>query len=389
MTNRERESLTGSSARLGRWVMSMKDLRVLRRPPYDAARVPPSAGEPADRVPVWASVCPHRVLRLLRVELDDQLLLHRGVDHLPGRQRVHQHAHLGGDDLQPRGDRPAASLGPGYHERRQLPARRAHLDDVVLADPVRRDVDFLAVDHDVPVPHHLTGHVPGLGEAGPVDHVVQPRLEDAQQFVAGLALATVGLLVVATELLLQYAIDAGALLLLALLLEVLAVLGTAAAVLTRRVRADLDWALRRLALGALEEQLHLLAATALAVRSGVAGHGGVSYPGSVGLVTASSDAAALGGTAAVVRHRGDVLDGTHLQDGGLQRPDRGLPAGAGSLDEDVHLAHAVLLRLAGGVLPVSYTHLRAHETPEHLVCRLLLEKKKKKNNTKSNNDIYK
>src|SRR5665254_1378 len=26
-------------------------------------------------------------------------------------------------------------------------------------------------------------------------------------------------------------------------------------------------------------------------------------------------------------------------------------------------------------VPVSYTHLRAHETPEHLVCRLLLEKK--------------
>eukprot|EP00831_Metopus_contortus_P062627 TRINITY_DN5480_c0_g1_i7.p1 TRINITY_DN5480_c0_g1~~TRINITY_DN5480_c0_g1_i7.p1 ORF type:complete len:117 (-),score=8.85 TRINITY_DN5480_c0_g1_i7:7-357(-) len=28
---------------------------------------------------------------------------------------------------------------------------------------------------------------------------------------------------------------------------------------------------------------------------------------------------------------------------------------------------------------VSYTHLRAHETSLHLVCRLLLEKKKKKN----------
>ena len=27
--------------------------------------------------------------------------------------------------------------------------------------------------------------------------------------------------------------------------------------------------------------------------------------------------------------------------------------------------------------PVSYTHLRAHETPEHLVCRLLLDKKNK------------
>ena len=32
--------------------------------------------------------------------------------------------------------------------------------------------------------------------------------------------------------------------------------------------------------------------------------------------------------------------------------------------------------------PVSYTHLRAHETPEHLVCRLLLEKK---NNDESQN----
>eukprot|EP00658_Telonema_sp_P-2_P073852 TRINITY_DN62992_c0_g1_i1.p1 TRINITY_DN62992_c0_g1~~TRINITY_DN62992_c0_g1_i1.p1 ORF type:complete len:109 (+),score=19.24 TRINITY_DN62992_c0_g1_i1:167-493(+) len=30
---------------------------------------------------------------------------------------------------------------------------------------------------------------------------------------------------------------------------------------------------------------------------------------------------------------------------------------------------------ATGPARVSYTHLRAHETPEHLVCRLLLEKK--------------
>src|SRR5450759_5715934 len=45
---------------------------------------------------------------------------------------------------------------------------------------------------------------------------------------------------------------------------------------------------------------------------------------------------------------------------------------------------AVLMRipaLIGVVLivvPVSYTHLRAHETRHDLVCRLLLEKKKKK-----------
>ena len=32
--------------------------------------------------------------------------------------------------------------------------------------------------------------------------------------------------------------------------------------------------------------------------------------------------------------------------------------------------------------PVSYTHLRAHETDSYLVCRLLLEKKKKATQTR-------
>ena len=34
--------------------------------------------------------------------------------------------------------------------------------------------------------------------------------------------------------------------------------------------------------------------------------------------------------------------------------------------------------------PVSYTHLRAHETKANLVCRLLLEKKKKTKKKKTN-----
>ena len=34
----------------------------------------------------------------------------------------------------------------------------------------------------------------------------------------------------------------------------------------------------------------------------------------------------------------------------------------------------ILVNNAGVVIPVSYTHLRAHETSLHLVCRLLLEK---------------
>ena len=34
--------------------------------------------------------------------------------------------------------------------------------------------------------------------------------------------------------------------------------------------------------------------------------------------------------------------------------------------------------MTSAITPVSYTHLRAHETVLDLVCRLLLEKKKKK-----------
>eukprot|EP00658_Telonema_sp_P-2_P074306 TRINITY_DN63499_c0_g1_i1.p2 TRINITY_DN63499_c0_g1~~TRINITY_DN63499_c0_g1_i1.p2 ORF type:complete len:109 (-),score=20.66 TRINITY_DN63499_c0_g1_i1:135-461(-) len=40
------------------------------------------------------------------------------------------------------------------------------------------------------------------------------------------------------------------------------------------------------------------------------------------------------------------------------------------------IASFILIAIPLGAVAVSYTHLRAHETPEHLVCRLLLEKKK-------------
>src|SRR5450756_2832043 len=50
-----------------------------------------------------------------------------------------------------------------------------------------------------------------------------------------------------------------------------------------------------------------------------------------------------------------------------------------------HIGHAASPRIGSCrrlncilSIPVSYTHLRAHETRHDLVCRLLLEKKKKK-----------
>ena len=51
-----------------------------------------------------------------------------------------------------------------------------------------------------------------------------------------------------------------------------------------------------------------------------------------------------------------------------------LKAAARELGVPVHLITGKPREVVRDLLPVSYTHLRAHETPEHLVCRLLLEK---------------
>src|SRR5450759_4523227 len=60
------------------------------------------------------------------------------------------------------------------------------------------------------------------------------------------------------------------------------------------------------------------------------------------MVSRCSDAAPLGRAASVVRDGRDVGDRAHLESGSLERPDGLLPTGAGSLDVDLDLAHAVL-----------------------------------------------
>ena len=170
------------------------------------------------------------------------------------------------------GYRALAGLGARDDERGHLQRLGPHVDDVVLGHPVGRDVHLLAVDDDVAVLDQLARHVPALGEAGPVDDVVEAALQDLEQVVAGLAALAGGLFVVVAELLLQHAVDAPRPLLLPDLEQVLALPGPVPAVLARRVGPDLDRALRRVALGTLEEELHLLAPAQLAVRAGVSSH---------------------------------------------------------------------------------------------------------------------
>src|SRR5512138_2322802 len=106
--------------------------------------------------------------------------------------------------------------------------------------------------------------------------------------------------------------------------------------LTRRVRTTLDRALLGEALRGLEEQLRPLATALPAAGPCIATHG--------------SDSPALGGTAAVVRDRRDVLDGLDLQPRGGQRLDGRLAAAAGPLHAHVDALHTGRQRLASALL---------------------------------------
>src|ERR1700722_12116054 len=168
-------SSSSTTSTVGRWMISM-------------------AGTP---VGPWG-----RGRGLLRVELDDELLLDGLVDVLtqrgvedghreacvgrlePGRRRALEGVHVAADH----------EVGAGGLAQRH---------DVALADAVTRDGDPLVVHVHVPVPHELAGLAPAGSPARPEDHVVEPQLEFAQQVLTGDAALAGGLLVHVAELLLQ------------------------------------------------------------------------------------------------------------------------------------------------------------------------------------------
>src|SRR3954447_25957110 len=124
---------------------------------------------------------------VLRVELDDQLLREDRVDLRTGRELVDEDREAALDDLHPRRDRAVAERLAGQLERERLHRLLAHGDDVELLEAVRRHVDALAVDLEVAVGDELTGRPTRTGETRAVDDVVEPRLEDGQEVVTGLA----------------------------------------------------------------------------------------------------------------------------------------------------------------------------------------------------------
>src|SRR3954469_12376974 len=272
-----------------------------------------------------------RVSVLLRVELDDELLLDRRVDlrTLGVAQHLRRKSVVIG--LEPCGYR--------GHEVRCGPdgllGRRGGLDgdDVVRPDLGARHVHAPAIHGPMTVQDELARLAPGGSEAEANEHVVEPRLQQPQKILAGDTGLAARLLVVVGELPLEHAVVAAGLLLFAQLGPVLGLLLAATAVVARRVGASLDAALVGEAALALEEELHALAPALLALSSTIASH---------------LDPPPLARAAAVVGLRRNVADARDLEAGGLERADRGLAAGAGALDEDLHALEALLDALAGG-----------------------------------------
>ena len=121
----------------------------------------------------------------------------------------------------------------GFHNAILLLRLVAHGDHITGLDHVRRDVDGLAVHRHGLVGNQLTCFSARRTETHAVDHIVKTRFQNRQQVGAGVALAAVSLFKVASELLLQNALHALDLLLLAKLQAVVGRTGTGgAAVLT-------------------------------------------------------------------------------------------------------------------------------------------------------------
>src|SRR5215468_246689 len=122
------------------------------------------------------------------------------------------------------------------------------------------------------VGHHLPGLAARRGEAQAMHHVVQPKLQEAQQVFARHALLALGPLEILAELRLQHAVDPLGLLLFAELDTVRRELATVEAVLTGRIVAALDRALVGEAARALEKQFLTFAPAQPALRVTVSCH---------------------------------------------------------------------------------------------------------------------
>src|SRR5436309_10380097 len=180
---------------------------------------------------------------LLRIELDDQLLLDRQLDVFAFGQLDDRPREGLRREIQPARNAPGPCRLDRGLDLLVDPALLLDGNDLSLPDPVGRDRDLPGVDGDVPVAHELASLRTRGRETQGVDDVVQTSLELLEQVGARDPFAPLRLREGQPELALEQAVDPLDLLLLAELDSVPEQLAPPAAVLAWRVGAALGRAL--------------------------------------------------------------------------------------------------------------------------------------------------
>src|SRR5215469_3148928 len=227
-----------------------------------------NTGEPAR---MGAKPPEFKRMRLLRIQLDDQVLVDVGQDVVPARRRLEHASELLVVHLDPL--RQAHLLRDAERARdAQLLARLlAHLDDVAGLHLVGGDAHRLLVHGDRLVAHELARLGARRRKSHAVHDVVQATLEQPQQVLARGAGLARGFLVVVAELPLEHAVHAAQLL---LLTQLQPVVGETLPTLT----LEAAWRHREFALvfqrldAGLQEQVGALAASELARGTSVTRH---------------------------------------------------------------------------------------------------------------------
>src|SRR5215471_7629289 len=273
-------------------------------------------------------------MRLLRIQLDDQVLVDVRQHVVPARRRLEHAAELLVVHLDPLRQAHLLRDVQRALDAQLLARLLPHLNDIARLHLVGRDGHRLLVYGDRLVTHQLARLGARRRESHAVHHVVQAALEQPQQVLASRAGLARRFLVVITELPLQHTVHAAQLLLLAQLQPVVREALPPLALDAPRRHRELALVFQRLD-AALQEQVGALAASELALGTQITCHG---------CPRCSLHAPLLRRPASVVRDRRHIGDAGDLQATVVECPHGGLAAGARPADAHFHVLHAVLLR---------------------------------------------
>src|SRR5688572_115648 len=284
-------------------------------------------------------------LSLLRVELDDQILVDVRENLVALGQVLERSLHVLVVHFHPFGEADLCSDRQRRFDAQLFLRAVANGNLVARLELIRRDVHDLLVDLDAAMADELARFRARRSEAHPVHDVVEARLEHPQEVLAGRAFDLRGLLVIVAELPLEHAVHAAQLLLLA---QLHAIIRQALAPLTGTAWGyfELALALERLE-PALQEQVSAFATRKLAGWASVSRH-----------VFFRLDSPLFRRSTAVVRNRSDVFDLGDSEPDCVQRSYRRLAPGARAFHADLEALDAVLFRGVAGLLGLDLSRKR-------------------------------